>query len=908
MKLSRIRVEQFKRFRQPIEIDGLEAGINLFTGPNEAGKSTLVVAIRAAFFERHRSGSVEELRPWGDSSASPTVELEFVTGGKAYKLTKSFLSKKRCALHVGTRQLDGADAEEHLAELLGFQYAGRGASTAEHWGIPGLLWIQQGAAQDIRNSVAHAINHLRTALNESLGEVTSSSGDEVLSAVEDARNHLLTPSTGSPKGPYAEAIKRETELSNAIQTLNAEISTYRDKVDALSALRNEHAADEAEKPWAAFRQREQEAAAKLEAIQQVEASLANDRQRAAQLEERVKLLRGQLDTFTGQQKEVEARSAALDAAEQTLADAAEIVESWKSSSAEATRRYETARETLRVTRQEDTRRNLLRQLDDSRLKAENAAAVLAKAEAEQDTLQTLQKQVAAAEIAADDLAALREQHRQIRELQIHQAAAATRLRYTLTEGHSIQLGSESLAGIGERLLLDATTITVPGFGRLDILPGGADLAKLRRQEQALADDHAALLQRLGLASIDAAEARHQTHAQRLAEITTAAATLNALAPKGVDTLRAEQAAHDVHAQEIEQILGQMPPTTEPAADLPSIAEADATEDAARTSLEQINNSLNQAKLVAGSAQAAFESATRELSAAQALLDAPDRAQRVADANQDLVDARAEQAMVAAQIEALAARVAQARPDILKQDVERLRRSANQHEQHHAQRREMLVRLEAELQTAGAQGLEERRAERVRDHEQARRRVEELRRRAAALDHLLQLLRNKRRALTRRLQAPLQKHLTHYLQLLFPQASLEIDEDLTPGPLTRKSDRGTESGAFEALSFGAREQMGVISRLAYADLLKEAGRPTLIILDDALVHSDTTRLVQMKRVLFDAATRHQILLFTCHPEKWRDIGVGARLLASSLTDICDAQQQNSARTLRDKAKHHPDHSQ
>jgi hypothetical protein len=32
-------------------------------------------------------------------------------------------------------------------------------------------------------------------------------------------------------------------------------------------------------------------------------------------------------------------------------------------------------------------------------------------------------------------------------------------------------------------------------------------------------------------------------------------------------------------------------------------------------------------------------------------------------------------------------------------------------------------------------------------------------------------------------------------------------------------------------------MGVISRLAYADLLKEAGRPTLIILDDALVHSD-----------------------------------------------------------------------
>ena len=72
-------------------------------------------------------------------------------------------------------------------------------------------------------------------------------------------------------------------------------------------------------------------------------------------------------------------------------------------------------------------------------------------------------------------------------------------------------------------------------------------------------------------------------------------------------------------------------------------------------------------------------------------------------------------------------------------------------------------------------------------------------------------------------------------------------------------------------------MGVISRLAYADLLREAGRPTLIILDDALVHSDAERLAQMKRVLFDAAARHQILLFTCHPENWRDLGVSARSL-------------------------------
>ena len=117
-----------------------------------------------------------------------------------YRLTKSFLNKKRCELQAGPQRLDGALAEDHLAELLGFQYAGKGASAAQHWGIPGLLWIQQGAGQDIHDPVAHATDHLRNALNVSLGEVASSGGDDVLATVEAQRNELLTPAGGAPRG------------------------------------------------------------------------------------------------------------------------------------------------------------------------------------------------------------------------------------------------------------------------------------------------------------------------------------------------------------------------------------------------------------------------------------------------------------------------------------------------------------------------------------------------------------------------------------------------------------------------------------------------------------------------------------------------------------------------------------
>ena len=879
MKLTRIRLEQFKQFRKPIEITDLEAGINLFTGPNEAGKSTIVAAVRAAFFERHRSSSVDDLRPWGDASASPTVELEFSIKGTPYRLTKSFLSKKRCELQAGAQRLDGALAEDHLAELLGFQYAGKGASAAQHWGIPGLLWIRQGAGQDIKDPVTHATDHLRNALNESLGEVASSGGDDVLAAVEAQRNELLTPASGAPRGVYSEAIKRHVGIDGELKVIDADVAVYRQKVDLLATLRREHAADEAQKPWAAFRTQEQQARDRLTSIERVQTSLAADRQRVEQLNAQLKLLRGQLETFDAQETAAKTRASGVDTAQQALLAAGRLVEQWIAQSTVTATACDAARASLREVRLEQTRTSLARELDDLRHKTTAGDARLQQAEAEQAALLELQAQAAAAEIDAGVLKQLRKQGVQLRELQIQRAAVATRLRFNLVEGCRIQLGDEALSGTGERLLLAPVTLQLASLGEVEISPGGADLADLGRQENALGDQHAALLQQLGLASLDTAEARHQVHTQRAADVKTAAATLKALAPMGIDALRSESRSQAARAKEVEAALGQLPAVAVSAlaGALSSASEAEAAEEAARLALEQINTSLGQARVATGTAQATFDGAQREHRDALSLVQAPDRAARLQAANQALVDARAEQSTLASTVKAKADEVALARPDILKQDIDRYQKSADQLAKGFEERKTALLRVEVELQSAGAQGLEERRAALARDLAQGARRAEELRRRAAALDHLLGLLKDKRGALTRKLQAPLQKHLNHYLQLLFPAAHLEIDENLSPGPLTRNGPAGPESGVFEALSFGAREQMGVISRLAYADLLREAGRPTLIILDDALVHSDDERLAMMKRVLFDAATRHQMLLFTCHPEKWRDLGVAARPL-------------------------------
>jgi DNA repair exonuclease SbcCD ATPase subunit len=876
MKLTRLRVEQFRAFRQPLEITGLHDGINLFTGPNEAGKSTLVAAIRAAFLERHRSGSVDDLRPRGDGSASPTVELDFSLDGTDYRLAKRFLGKKRCTLQIGSRQLDGSEAEDHLAELLGFRHAGRGASTSEHWGIPGLLWVQQGGAQEVRDPVGHATDHLRSALNASLGEIASSGG-EIIDIVEAQRNELLTPATGAPRGSYAEALRRQAALAASVEALDADIATYRQKVDRLATVRREHEADAAEQPWAGFRAQEQAARARLEEARSLEAGLAQDRQRAEQLARSVQLLRSQLDAFTAEEQALERRKAALDAAAQALASARTLVEQWRARRREADARYDAARATLQQARRGDLRRSLARELDERRRTITDFTQALSQAEGAHARALAAQRLAAESAIADADLAALREQQRRITELQIQQAAVATRVRYALDDGRALRIGGSAVSGSGERQLVEATAIELPGLGRLDILPGGADLPELGRREADLRERRDAILLRLGLASVDDAESRRQAHARHQADAATAIATLKALAPQGVERLRTDIAAQQARVQEAEQALGRLPEAGADGDATRPVVEAESQEEQARESAAAVAGKLAAADAALANAQAAFDAATRELAHAQAVLDAPERAQALAASQRNLLDARAEQAALAARIDALAQQVSAARPDILQQDVERFGRSAEQLERGFSQRRDELTRLDVELQTAGALGLDERRAEAARDLAQVTRRVLELARRARALDHLFGLLRNRRRALTQRLQAPLQAHLNHYLQLLFPGAVLEIDENLSPGPLTRDGGHGAESELFETLSFGAREQTGIISRLAYADLLREAGRPTLIILDDVLVHSDGTRLAQMKRVLFDAATRHQILLFTCHPANWRDLGVSPRAI-------------------------------
>lgn len=80
----------------------------------------------------------------------------------------------------------------------------------------------------------------------------------------------------------------------------------------------------------------------------------------------------------------------------------------------------------------------------------------------------------------------------------------------------------------------------------------------------------------------------------------------------------------------------------------------------------------------------------------------------------------------------------------------------------------------------------------------------------------------------------------------------------------------DSVEFEEISFGTQEQLTFLCRLSLAELLTESTERLTVILDDNLVHSDEERMSIMCKMLEEASENVQIIIFTCHPNRYDPI--------------------------------------
>ncbi|MFM0725740.1 AAA family ATPase [Paraburkholderia strydomiana] len=867
MKLQSIAIQEFKQFSGRLVIDDLQPGLNLFTGPNEAGKSTIAEAVRAVFLERYKASHLKDLLPWGKASGQPSVEVSFELDGAQCRLSKQFVTRQRCELRIGQAVFGEDEAEDKLAALLGFSRAARGPLKAENAGVPGLLWVQQGSTQEVRDSTGHAAQYLRDALSQLSGGNESAGEDALIAAVQRELRQLLTARTQKSTGPLAEA---ETTLAALIaerDELEQQRQQFDENIERLATQQEAFDDTQRKRPWelheqkAVLAQQRADAAAELErslqglaqSLQVSEAELAlslQQEQGAAELEAAVARERQQLD----------AARANVSAAQTEHAQASGGVAQFEQAFAEASRALELANAAVTVA-------DLRSQIGFYRTESERLEAAIAAAGKANDAVLEAAREAAAVEIDEAKRKRLATLDGELTLLRARTEAAMTRIEYRLNG--ALTVDGEQLTGEGVLRVDDERLIGLGELGELRVIPGVSDLSAQLAELASLEAQHAQLLQALGVASLGEAEARYEKWKTLVAQQKSQAKILDVHAPQGIDALRAALASAAARLQASNERLAGLPDVSA----APPLDEARRNADIARDALEAARKVLTQAAEKRSTGMATTDSLAAQLQRKEAQLNDDAYRRNRARWQTKIVEQRVQVDALRKQREGRERELEAARLDDPAAEAKRYHASAElaRSEQHERQVR--ITHLRSQLETVGASGLGERLAALDARVEQATRRKDELGLRASALSLLDEVLVDERDAAVAQLRAPLTERLGHYLKRIFPQSTIELGDDLSPATL----DRHGRADTLDALSFGTREQLGILTRLAYADLLKASGRPTLLMLDDAAVHTDAARRDAIKRALIDAATRHQILVFTCHPELWDDLGVRQRAI-------------------------------
>lgn len=863
MKLTALRLHNVRRFAgRGIAVEGIGDGVNVLCAVNEFGKSTCFDALHALFFQPHTGtpGTVQALRPY--SGGNPLVEADILTGDGLFRLTKQFYGGRRAMVReIGSGRLvaQADEAERFIANLV------QGGTT----GPAGLLWVRQGITGIERRAKSDEEGEKRareSVLTSVQGEVESLTGGrrmaQAVVACEDELSLLVT-ATGRPKagGPYAQALEERDRLVAAEQRLASEVRALREALDRRRALRARLA--ELEHP--------EQQAARLREVSQAEAAFATARAQGEALktaEVEAALARSRRD----------AARLGLDGYRQNLARFSVLRER----EAEGRRKRDEALERQRgasaagqeavaavevAEREEREARDLLTRLERA-LRARDAAEQLAglqqahaKAEAGRTEVETLQAEMKALALPAGAVKQLEAVETELVGLRAVIAAQVPLLRVAYHEGVAGAIAIEGTALVDgeERALTRSSALEIAGVGRLTLtLPQGQgghdDLARAEARR-------AALLASLGVESLTEARQREAAIAELATKLGLARQRLALLAPDGLPVLQEQIARLESQSANAGEAKG------DPEAARGVLAQAEARVTASRGAVRTAQSQRDAANAAVVEAERALASVASELAALVATLgpEAGRTAQETALAA-ELAEAERVFATAQTQLESLRAGAT----DVAGAEAKfrRMRSVLDGAAAEIAKLREETAGLNGQIRAQADTAVEEAWQETGDKLAAAQKRLGGLEREVALLTRLRDALEAARAEARDHYFAPVMSELRPLLGLLFEDATVTFDEETL---LPRTVSRNGLEEPVGVLSGGMREQLAVLTRLAFARLLAKDGQPAPVILDDALVYSDDDRIERMFDALHRQASNQQIIVFSCRQRAFAQLG-------------------------------------
>ncbi len=896
MILRRLRVQHFRCFRNPVELSGLGTGIHVIHAPNETGKSSLILAVARALFDRYstKDREIQQLRPW-QTTLSPRVTLEFETGGKLYRLEKAFLDDASSLLDEWTgarfeRLADSQRADELVRGFLLASGSGSGATKLGQWGLARLLWLNQSPE---RHELPHLDNSLKARLLDTVGVAALSNEEQsLLKAVETSYLQFFTPK----KGKLAAGSELE-EGAALVRALEDEVTRLMQRRD--ETAQHSSAIQDTQVELAALAKEKADYEQQLSGLQariEMEAKLE---QQIALREKDVERQRREQQTLDQKQRELLALRQKV-ALHQTLSaekepiiqQAQTLVDRTEEAYRQSKERHKAQLSEQDKAEQRVERGRLLEKARQSLEEQHKLEGLLNQGAGLEAAVENSRRKTAALKLLSDsDVKRAEDAQRKQQQAQDKLEAQGIEVIFTAEKPQSIEWEAQGhtarhKVAKGEQKIfmgVSAGELRIKGVGHVNVRTGAEEIERLQAEVEKHRKELTRRLGEHGVESLAALRAEweaqqavlqaQEKHEELLASFLEAAR---------VDSVEALREKQREQAGKTGALAGQLNLSVDELAtyqylDMPALAEEQKVR-------RQEVKAREKAK---DEAEAAYRKAELHL---RSLIQERDGAIQAARALE--LELQTQLSALGMPLEQLGAAVENSRMELerLENMVKGLRaqlprpeaRAATQRRQlqealgraieAEKKAQEKIIRAETLISQAAAEGLYARLGEAEEKLALANERYLQLQTRARAVENLRTMARSWQDQVSRTFVSPIEKAVHARLEYIRGEGR---PEQLLLDPEFSEAWMQTSMGPrpLDSFSWGTQEQTLFALRLALGELLSKQGHrpePQLVVLDDALVNTDTARHRRALELIESAGEALQVLILTAFPDRYRTL--------------------------------------
>ncbi len=889
MILRSIRVSGWRCFADAITVGPFQEGLNVIYAPNATGKSTLFEAMRRGLLDGHRVGGkeVEVIRPWG-RPLTPTVTVEFSHGGQEYRIAKRFLDSPFSKLERKENGrfvslADSGKADEMVRTMISKNAPGRGLSRPENWGLAQVLWTTQGDLA-LEGLSGDLVADISSSLRKQVAEPSAS---PVEKKVQEAYLKIFTPTGKLRAGKDASAVVQLEEKLGAAQAERAAaVTKQRDYEDASRRVEDLRATrTQARRDAEAIAKELKDALVRAESFRNLTSERNERAARASEEEAKYADLKRRMDDIDNARREIKKATKALQNIESDLPLHERELRQREKEAAGA----KSALENVRNERPKvDAARELAEQarqfVDNSKALA-TLDAELQKIAAALEALNKRKKERAEL-VAPDDKAmkAIRKAVKKRDEAQLRIETSLITLEVVPEKSGKLIIvtgeepGEVKLSpGIPTRVTGSPEVVAdLPGVSRLRA-SGPAGSVEEHRAERAEAEREIQKLTKpFETSDVESLEALLEKSRALDKKVSDAENQIETwLSGRTLDEVQRQRSEVQVFRTKMIQDHAEWQQKTPDPSALKSAAD-----DARRSfvgKVEKAESDWETAQNALTAASGRSKQASSQAEAARTMIKSLETrlAELTGDGKSD--EQRAEELKritlswdaAKAKLEEIAAKLSEFKDNpvitasTLEKQVQAAEETANKALIAENREERHLEDLNAEGTYSLLAVVEERVA--ALEAEVA---AEELR--AEAIRLLRDTLVDCRAEAVAAVAGPVEAVATQMVQRIAGGRLGRLKLGEAFGPASVVPEISGEEVSLDAVSGGEREQIYLATRLALAEVLAREERQ-MVVLDDVMTFTDAGRMARVLAILEEEAQRLQVVILTCHPQRYRGLG-------------------------------------